>query len=56
MAHGRSLLGAAATIPPRRLVSRLYDADEDWRAQDEDLDIDNVATSVKKDDLDDDET
>ena len=39
-----------------RPVGRLYDADEDWRAQDEDLDIDNVATSVKKDDLDDDET
>ena len=28
MAHGRSLLGTAATIPPRRLVSRLYDTDE----------------------------
>jgi cold-inducible RNA-binding protein len=35
-----------------RPVGRLYDADEDWRAQDEDLDIDNVATSAKDDDLD----
>ncbi len=33
-----------------RPVGRLYDADEDWRAQDEDLDIDNVATSAKEDD------
>jgi RNA recognition motif-containing protein len=30
-----------------RPVGRLYDADEDWRAQDEDVDIDNVATSLK---------
>jgi hypothetical protein len=31
-----------------RPVGRLYDADEDWRAKDdEDLDIDNVATSAK---------
>jgi cold-inducible RNA-binding protein len=35
-----------------RPVGRLYDADEDWRAQDDDLDIDNVATSAKKDDVD----
>ena len=34
-----------------RPVGRLYDADEDWRAQDDDLDVDNVATSAK-DDLD----
>ncbi len=33
-----------------RPVGRLYDADEDWRAADEDLDIDNVATSKKDDD------
>lgn len=32
-----------------RPVGRLYDADEDWRAQDEDLDIDNVATSKPED-------
>lgn len=32
-----------------RPVGRLYDADEDWRAQDDDLDIDNFATSAKKD-------
>jgi len=36
-----------------RPVGRLYDADEDWRAKDDDLDIDNVATSAKDDDLDD---
>lgn len=30
-----------------RPVGRLYDADEDWRAQDEEVDIDNVATSAK---------
>jgi cold-inducible RNA-binding protein len=35
-----------------RPVGRLYDADEDWRAQDEDLDIDNIATSAKKDEDD----
>lgn len=28
-----------------RPVTTLYDEDEDWRAQDEDIDIDNVATS-----------
>jgi cold-inducible RNA-binding protein len=33
-----------------RPVGRLYDADEDWRAQDEELDVDNVATSAKDDD------
>ena len=33
-----------------RPVGRLYDADEDWRAQDDDVDIDNVATSAKRDD------
>jgi RNA recognition motif-containing protein len=39
-----------------RPVGRLYDADEDWRAPDEDVDIDNIATSAKKDDADEDET
>ena len=48
-----------------RPVGRLYDADEDWRAQDDDVDVDNVATSAKdadniatsakEDDLDDDQ-
>ena len=33
-------------------MGRLYDADEDWRAQDDDLDVDNVATAAKGDDLD----
>lgn len=37
-----------------RPVGRLYDADEDWRAEDDDLDIDNVATSAKDEDRDDD--
>lgn len=33
-----------------RPVGRLYDADEDWRAaEDDDLDIDNIATSAKHD-------
>ena len=32
-----------------RPVGRLYDADEDWRAQDDDVDVDNVATSAKDD-------
>jgi cold-inducible RNA-binding protein len=36
-----------------RPVGRLYDADEDWRAKDDDLDIDNVATSAKDDKADD---
>ena len=35
-----------------RPVGRLYDADEDWQSQDEDLDIDNIATSAKQDDTD----
>ena len=38
-----------------RPVGRLYDADEDWRAQDDDLDMDNFATSRKDDDTDDEE-
>jgi RNA recognition motif-containing protein len=38
-----------------RPVGRLYDADEDWRTADEDIDVDNVATSAKKDDIDEDE-
>lgn len=33
-----------------RPVGRLYDADEDWRAQDEDVDVDDVATSAKDED------
>lgn len=36
-----------------RPVGRLYDADEDWRNQDDDADLDNVATSAK--DADDEE-
>jgi hypothetical protein len=34
-----------------RPVSRIYDADEDWRAKDdlEEVEVDNVATSAKKD-------
>jgi cold-inducible RNA-binding protein len=31
-----------------RPVGRLYDADEDWRAQEEDADVDDVATSAKE--------
>jgi RNA recognition motif-containing protein len=38
-----------------RPVGRLYDADEDWRAQDDDLDIDNIATSRTDDEKDDEE-
>lgn len=38
-----------------RPVGRLYDADEDWRAQDDDVDIDNVATSRKDDESTDEE-
>jgi RNA recognition motif-containing protein len=38
-----------------RPVGRLYDADEDWRTADDDLDIDNIATSAKDEDLDDDQ-
>ena len=32
-----------------RPVGRLYDADEDWRAADEEVDVDNVATTAKDD-------
>jgi RNA recognition motif-containing protein len=42
-----------------RPVGRLYDADEDWRAADatdEEVEIDDIATSAPKDDLDEDET
>jgi RNA recognition motif-containing protein len=38
-----------------RPVGRLYDADEDWRSQDDDLDIDNIATSAETGDDDGDE-
>ena len=39
-----------------RPVGRLYDADEDWRAQpDDDVEMDDFATSAKQDDTDDDE-
>jgi RNA recognition motif-containing protein len=39
-----------------RPVGRLYDADEDWRAQDDDATgVDDFATSLKQDDQDDDE-
>ena len=38
-----------------RPVGRLYDADEDWRAQDEEVDVDDVATSAKDDAADDDQ-
>jgi cold-inducible RNA-binding protein len=34
-----------------RPVGRLYDADEDWRAQDEEVDVDNVATAAKEGEL-----
>jgi cold-inducible RNA-binding protein len=33
-----------------RPVSRLYDADDDWREKDEEVDADNVATAAKEDD------
>ncbi len=36
-----------------RPVGRLYDADEDWRAQDEEVDVDDVATAEKDDEVDD---
>jgi hypothetical protein len=41
-----------------RPVGRLYDADEDWRAQDTDdaADVDDFATSARKDEPDDDES
>ena len=32
-----------------RPVGRLYDADEDWRATDDEVDVDNVATTAKDD-------
>jgi len=35
-----------------RPVGRLYDVDEDWRSEDNDVDIDNIATSAA-DDVDD---
>ena len=39
-----------------RPVSRLYDADDDWRATDEEADVDNVATTAKEDESDEDQT
>jgi RNA recognition motif-containing protein len=39
-----------------RPVGRLYDADEDWRAPDEEEVVDDFATSAKQDDSDEDET
>jgi RNA recognition motif-containing protein len=41
-----------------RPVGRLYDADEDWRAQDQDddLDVDDIATSAGDDESGDDDT
>jgi RNA recognition motif-containing protein len=39
-----------------RPVGRLYDADEDWRVQDDDTGFDDFATSAKNDDTDDDES
>jgi cold-inducible RNA-binding protein len=39
-----------------RPVGRLYDADEDWRAKDDDIEIDDIATSVKEDTDAEDET
>ena len=41
-----------------RPVGRLYDNDEDWRAKDdaEEVELDNIATSAKKDELEEDET
>jgi RNA recognition motif-containing protein len=33
-----------------RPVSRLYDADDDWRASDEEVDVDDVATAAKEED------
>ena len=36
-----------------RPVGRLYDADEDWRSQDDDTDLDNFATSLKDTDEED---
>ena len=41
-----------------RPVGRLYDNDEDWRAKDdvEEVELDNIATSAKKDELEEDES
>ncbi len=39
-----------------RPVGRLYDADEDWRAADEDVDVDDFATSAKAEEDSDDES
>jgi cold-inducible RNA-binding protein len=36
-----------------RPVGRLYDADEDWRAEEDDPDIDNIATHKDEDDTED---
>jgi len=36
-----------------RPVGRLYDVDEDWRAQDEEIDVDNVATHQEAEEDDD---
>jgi cold-inducible RNA-binding protein len=36
-----------------RPVGRLYDADEDWRAADEDLDVDDIAKTPDEDAVDD---
>jgi cold-inducible RNA-binding protein len=36
-----------------RPVGRLYDADEDWRAEETDVDVDDIATTAKDDDSDD---
>jgi cold-inducible RNA-binding protein len=36
-----------------RPVGRLYDADEDWRVQEDDADVDDFATSAKDDEKDD---
>ena len=38
-----------------RPVSRLYENDEDWRADDADVEIDDIATSKPADDVDDEE-
>jgi cold-inducible RNA-binding protein len=38
-----------------RPVGRLYDADEDWRAEDDDLEMDDIATSAKNDGPDEDD-
>jgi RNA recognition motif-containing protein len=39
-----------------RPVGRLYDADEDWRSQEDDVEVDNFATSAGSDDDEVDET